>query len=103
MLQNVEYHNNERKIRKKEIDFLIKPKKIIEYNGYYHFDNRKFKPNDVIIVHDKSTIVKDVWKQEKTVLNQIKKEGYRILIIWELDLKKDIENTRKKILKFAKS
>jgi very-short-patch-repair endonuclease len=103
MLQNVEYHNNERKIRKKEIDFLIKPKKIIEYNGYYHFDKRKFKPNDVIIVHDKSTIVKDVWKQEKTVLNQIKKEGYRILIIWELDLKKDIENTRKKILKFAKS
>ena len=103
MLQNVEYHNNERKIRKKEIDFLIKPKKIIEYNGYYHFDKRKFKPNDVIIVHDKSTVVKDVWKQEETVLNQIKKEGYRILIIWELDLKKDIENTRKKILKFAKS
>ena len=103
MLQNVEYHNNEKKIRKKEIDFLIKPKKIIEYNGYYHFDNRKFKPNDVIIVHDKSTVAKDVWKQEETVLNQIKKEGYRILIIWELDLKKDIENTRKKILKFAKS
>ena len=29
MLQNVEYHNNDRKIRKKEIDFLIKPKKLL--------------------------------------------------------------------------
>jgi G:T-mismatch repair DNA endonuclease (very short patch repair protein) len=103
MFQNVEYHNNEKKIRKKEIDFLIKPKKIIEYNGYYHFDNRKYKPNEVKVVHGKSTLVKDVWKQEETVLNQIKKEGYRILIIWDSDLKKDIENTTKKILKFAKS
>jgi very-short-patch-repair endonuclease len=103
MLQNVEYHNNEREIRKKEIDFLIKPKKIIEYNGYYHFDNRKFKPNDVVIIHDKSTVVKNVWKQEEAVLNCIKKEGYKILIIWDMDLQKNIDSTRKKILKFAKS
>ena len=50
----------------------------------------------MIIVHDKSTVVKDVWKQEETVLNQIKKEGYRILIIWELDLKKILKILEKR-------
>jgi G:T-mismatch repair DNA endonuclease (very short patch repair protein) len=100
---NVDYLTSENKHHKKEVDFLIKPKKIIEFNGYRHYDNRNFKPNDIVIHHNKSTTCQDIWNEEKMILQQIKNEGYRILIIWDMDLKKDIENITKKILKFAKS
>ena len=100
---HVDYLTPENKHRKKEIDFLIKPKKIIEFNGYRHYDSRNFKSNDMVTHHNKLKKCQDIWDEENTVLNQIKKEGYRILIIWDMDLKKDIENISKKILKFAKS
>jgi len=41
-------------------------------------------------------------KERKIILKQIKKQGYKILVIWEEDLLKDTENTTKKILRFAK-
>ena len=101
--KNVDYLTPENTHRKKEIDFLIKPKKIIEFNGYRHFDNRNFKPDAIVTHHNKLKKCQDIWDEEDTVLNQIKKEGYGILIIWDMDLKKDTKNTAKKILKFAKS
>jgi G:T-mismatch repair DNA endonuclease (very short patch repair protein) len=100
---NVEYLTLENEHRKKEIDFLIKPKKIIEFNGYRHYDNRDFKPDEVVTHHNKPTKCQDIWDEEDTVLNQIKKEGYKILIVWDWDLKKNLDKTTKKILKFAKS
>ena len=44
----------------------------------------------------------EIWAREKIILKQIKKKGYKILVIWENDLLQDTENTAKKILKFAK-
>jgi len=35
------------------------------------------------------------------ILDSLKKEGYEILVIWQMDLEKNTENTTKKILKFA--
>jgi G:T-mismatch repair DNA endonuclease (very short patch repair protein) len=100
---HVDYLTLQGEYRKKEIDFLIKPKKIIEFNGYRHFDNRNFKPDDMVTHHNKRKKCQDIWNEEDTVLNQIKKGGHRILIIWQIDLEKDTENITKKILKFAKS
>ena len=99
---HVEYLTLENEHRKKEVDFLIKPKKIIEFNGYRHYDNRNFKPDDIVTHHNKPTKCQDIWNEENMVLNQIKKEGYSILVVWDLDLKKDLEKTTKRILKFAK-
>jgi G:T-mismatch repair DNA endonuclease (very short patch repair protein) len=100
---NVDYLTLENKHRKKEVDFLIKPKKIIEFNGYRHYDNRNFKPDDVVTHHGKSMRCQEIWDEENIVLNQIQKEGYRILVVWDWDLKKDLEKTIKRILKFAKT
>ena len=36
-------------------------------------------------------------------ISSLKKQGYRILIIWDIDLKKDTKNISKNILKFALS
>jgi len=99
MFVNVPY-NLKKELRQHEADFLILPNKIIEHNGKYaHADPRLYSSNKKI--YDK--IAGDIWKKEKIMLKQIRKEGYRILVVWELDLKKDIEKTTKKILKFAKS
>ena len=43
----------------------------------------------------------EIWKRERIMLRQIRKKGYKILVIWQLDLYNDTENTTKKILKFA--
>lgn len=88
----------------KNIDFLIKPNKIIEVNGTYdHADNRKYKAEDLIRVHGKKIPAKKIWDKEELTLNQIRKNNYKILVIWQMDLAKDYENTKKKIIDFALS
>ena len=102
--RNVDYQTIENEHHKKEVDIFIRPKKIIEHNGTYnHADPRKYKPDDLIREHGKMVKASEIWKREKIILNQIKKQGYKILVIWEQDLLKDTENTKNKILKFAKS
>jgi G:T-mismatch repair DNA endonuclease (very short patch repair protein) len=101
--RSVDYQTLQNKYRKKEVDIFIRPKKIIEHNGTYnHADPRKYKSDDLIREHGKMVKASEIWKREKMILKQIKKKGYKILVIWENDLLQDTENTAKKILKFAK-
>ena len=104
-LQDIDYKTLENKLASKEMDIVWKDsmgnKKIIEYNGYYHFDNRKYGPDEIHEVHGKPTVVKDLWDNEEMILNQIRKAGYRILIVWEKDFLKDNENEVKRIIEFA--
>ncbi len=87
----------------KEVDILIKPNRIIEVNGYYHFDPRTHHANQKVRMRNETIIPKKVWDEEKLMLEQIRKSGYEILVVWDWDLKKDLEKTTKKILKFVKA
>jgi hypothetical protein len=104
-LQDIDYKTIENKQSSKKIDIVWKDsvgnKKIIEYNGYRHYDNRVFKPNDMVNHHNKPTKCQDIWNAEDTVLNQIRKEGYQILIIWGDDFLNAYENEVKRIIEFA--
>ena len=106
-LQNVHYTTIDNKSDSKEMDVVWKDsmgnKKIIEYNGRYHFDSREHKPDEYVIVHNESKKCQDIWDEENMILNQIRKEGYEILVVWQLDWKKERDKTTKKILKFANS
>ena len=51
----------------------------------------------------KKVQVQDVWKHDKDVLKGMKKQGYKVLVVWESELKDELDKTTKKILKFAKS
>ena len=106
-LHDVSYRTLDNKPSSKEMDLVWKDsrgnKKIIEYNGRYHFDPRKHKSNEIHVVHNKPTKCKDIWDEENMILNQIRKEGYKILVVWELDWMKKLDITTKNILKFAKS
>jgi G:T-mismatch repair DNA endonuclease (very short patch repair protein) len=87
----------------KEVDILINSDKIIEVNGYYHFDPRTYHSNQEVRMRNKTITPKEVWDKEEHVLKQLRKSGHEILVVWDLDLKKDLEKTTKKILKFVKS
>jgi len=99
MFVNVKYKNlQENRIAQHECDFIISPNKIIEHNGTYdHADPRKYKSEDKI--YDETA--KEIWEKEEMMLNQIRAQGYEILVVWLYDLNKDFAKTRNKILKFA--
>jgi G:T-mismatch repair DNA endonuclease (very short patch repair protein) len=100
MFINVPFSHPELQQKYKEVDFLIPPNKIIEHNGTYdHADSRKYSADSKI----RATTAENIWKREKRILDSLKKENYKILVIWQHELDKDTENTAKKILKFAKS
>ena len=100
MFINVPFSHPELQQKYKEVDFLIPPNKIIEHNGTYdHADSRKYSADSKI----RATTAKNIWKREKMILDSLKKENYKILVIWQHELDKDTENTAKTILKFVKS
>jgi G:T-mismatch repair DNA endonuclease (very short patch repair protein) len=106
-LQDVSYRTLDNKPVSKEMDIVWKDsmgnKKIIEYNGRFHFDPREHKPEEIHDVHNKPTKCQDIWDKENMILKQIRKEGWKILVVWQLDFLKELDKTTKKILKFAKS
>ena len=106
-LQNVSYSTLDNKSASKEMDIVWKDsrgnKKIIEYNGRFHFDPREHKPDEIHTVHSKPTKCQDIWDKEKMILKQIRKEGYKILVIWQLDWLSGFDKTTKKILNFVRS
>ena len=98
----IQYQDEPKKWHK--IDILIPPNRIIEVNGtYHHAEPRKYDDDALITLHNKKIKAIDVRNDEKILLDKIRKLGYEILVVWELDLKKDLDNTTKKILKFANS
>ena len=99
MFVNIPFSHSELQQKFKETDFLIPPNKIIEHNGTYdHADPRKYSVNAKI----RDTTAGKKWKKEEKILDSLKKEGYEILVIWQMDLEKNTENIAKKILKFVK-
>ena len=100
MFINIPFSHSKLQQKFKETDFLIPPNKIIEHNGTFdHADPRIHSPDKKI--HDRTA--EEIWKKEKMILDSLKKEGYEILVIWQMDLEKNTENIAKKILKFVKS
>ena len=94
-----------------QADVVIEPNKVIELFGDYWHCNPKdyvnkgesksgFKPNDKITG---GKYAKDKWKKDKEIIKGMKKQGYKVLIIWEGELEKELDKTTNKILKFAKS
>ena len=106
-LQHVDYKTLENKTASKQMDILWKnsagTKKIIEYNGRYHFDCREHKSDEIHQVHGKPATLQDLWDEENMILNQIRKAGYEILVVWQLDFLNDYENEVKRIKEFASS
>jgi len=84
-----------------QADILIKPNYIIEIFGdYWHFNPNQYDGESIQKVRRKEIKVKEVWKYDKYVIDGMKKQGYKVLVIWESELKNELEKTTMRILKF---
>ena len=73
---------------------------IIEFNGdYWHCNPKKYDEN-YLHPHKKKT-AKEIWEEDKIRVDNIKKYGYNLMIIWECDFEKPnyIKNIIKKYVK----
>ncbi len=87
-----------------QADITIEPDKIIEVNGdYWHFNPKIYHAESTQKLRNQSILVKEKWAYDKYVIEGMKSQGYKVLVVWESELKKELDETTKKILKFAKS
>jgi len=87
-----------------QADITIEPDKVIEVNGdYWHFNPKQYDGESIVKVRHKEVKVKEVWKREKRIINGMESQGYKVLVVWESELKKELDKTTKKILKFVKT
>ena len=103
-------HNKEYAVYSKDnnrcykYDFVCVDLKIcIEFNGdHYHGNPKIYKPNDFMKGRgQKNRMAKDAWLEDEIKNNAIKKErGYDVIVVWELDYKKNPNNTIEKIEKY---
>lgn len=75
-------------------DFLL-GNKIIEFNGDYWHRNPKLFAGELV-----TEDVKLVWEQDKTRLSELEKLGYSVLVVWELDYRRDPDGTFVRCLEF---
>jgi len=87
-----------------QADIVIEPNYVIEVFGdYWHCNPKKYDGESIHKTRGKEIKVKDQWKHDKYIINGMKKQGYKVLVVWESELEKELDKTTKKILKFAKS
>lgn len=108
LIPNVWYHEykygkEELYIRGKHgnyfLDFVdMTTKKCIEFNGdYWHCNPEKFNED---YKHKMGLSAKEIWDKDDNRFNDIKEEGFQLLVIWELEFTKDREATLNKCIEF---
>lgn len=68
-------------------DIFIKDKNlVVEFNGdYWHCNPNKYKP-DYFHKHKKKT-AQQIWEDDSLRIENIKKLGYNLIVVWESDIK----------------
>jgi G:T-mismatch repair DNA endonuclease (very short patch repair protein) len=87
-----------------QADILVEPNYIIEVFGdYWHCNPKKYDGESNHKTRRKEIKVKEVWKYDKYVIDGMKNQGYKVLVVWESELKDELEKITKKILRFIKT
>jgi G:T-mismatch repair DNA endonuclease (very short patch repair protein) len=87
-----------------QADIVIEPNHVIEVFGdYWHFNPKKYDGESIQKMRKKEIKVKEVWQEDKDIINGMEEQSYKVLVVWELELKDELEKTTKKILKFVKA
>lgn len=90
--------------RNHQADIIIEPNYVIEVFGdYWHFNPKKYDGESIQKMRKKEIKVKEVWQEDKDIINGMKEQDYNVLVVWESELKDELEKTTKKILKFVKA
>ena len=85
-----------------QVDIFIKPNKIIEVFGtYHHADPRFYSPDEVLKVKGHST-AKEIWDEDSKIIESLWKKNFRVLVVYQDDLKKHYQQIKNWILDFSK-
>ncbi len=72
--------------------------KVIEFNGdFWHANPLKNKPDDKI---GGWTKVKDIWLHEELRIKFLKRQNYKVLVVWEAEYTEDKEKVLEKCYNF---
>jgi hypothetical protein len=95
--------NKEYFIYEKRIYFLdfVYNKKCVEYNGdKWHGNPEIYKENDCPTPFGNKKTCKQLWEYDKQKKELIEKRGFKLLIVWESDVKKNEVEVIQKCIKF---
>ena len=86
-------------------DILLENNKIIEINGdYWHGNPLIYKEKDILLKgSSKEILVKDKWNYDNKKIEFAKNNNYEIIVIWESEIKENIEKVTEKLISYAKS
>ncbi len=83
-----------------KVDFKFKNYIIEFYGDYWHCNPNKYKEDDKAPKTTKIKTVKDVWEKDKSRIKILEEKGYKCLIVWEDDYKKNKKEVVDCCLKF---
>jgi len=80
---------------------IVYKNKIIEYNGdFWHASPKKYKEYDIVKLPNKTITAKEIWEKDLEKIKLAESQGYKVLVIWESDFKKNKEKVIKECLQF---
>lgn len=97
---NKEYYFLSSKNKKIYLDFVYENKNIEFYGDYWHANPKIYLKDSELNIMGKKVKAKNIWKKDKLKLNEIKKLGFKTLIIWEKDFRNNNEEIVNKCLNF---
>lgn len=88
-------------ICKYNVDIVVENKLIEVFGDYWHANPLLYEAADTIIYPgDARILVSDKWNFDRIRLEYLKAIGYDVLVVWESDWRKNLENTQQTILDF---
>lgn len=84
---------------KYQIDFLLNNSKIIiEVNGdFWHCNPKQYEATYFHKTYKK--FAKSIWNKDKKKILELKKLGYSVIVIWENDIRRNLQKIEKVIKK----
>lgn len=81
------------------VDELNRDKNIIIeiFGNYWHANPKIYEATDILSFNNEAASV--IWEKDKSRINSLKKLGYRVIIIWEDDIRENLNLVIKKVLK----
>ena len=84
-------------------DIIIDNNKIIEINGdFFHANPDKFKPNDILNIFGNKLYASEIWVKDDERSKELEKNQFNILVLWENDIKNNLNKCKGEIWKFLK-
>jgi|SRR6185312_15289328 len=83
-----------------QVDIFIEPNICVEIDGdYWHANPLKYNPYFKIFKNPKIIYAIDIWEKDRKTNQKLTTLGYKIIRLWESDIKKDVSNVINYLIK----